>query len=363
MLDPFGGSGTTLAVAKKLGRRFLGFELSAEYAKQIKERLAAHQARRPAGRRGRAADQRPQHGRRPPTEASSGANRRRLGPQLRRIQGTTMKFAICNETFQDWPIDKGVCLCGRVRLHGGRDRPVHDRPLRHARSRRPQRAEVRRAGRGRRPGGHRPALAAGQDRRASTSPAPTPQSRRRTAEYLAELARFCADLGGRVMVFGSPQQRNLLPGVDAEQGMRVRGRGALPVLPVLEEGDVILALEPLGPEETNFLVTTAEAVELAERIGSPASPPAPGLQGDGHRGGSDRRISSASTAGSWPISMPTIPTARGRVSAQLDFRPIFQALGEIDYRGWVSVEVFDYSPASRTWPKEASTTCEIASVS
>ncbi len=39
VLDPFGGSGTTLAVAKKLKRRFLGFELSAEYAKQIRKRL------------------------------------------------------------------------------------------------------------------------------------------------------------------------------------------------------------------------------------------------------------------------------------------------------------------------------------
>ena len=40
VLDPFGGSGTTLAVAKKLGRRFLGFELSAEYSERIEERLA-----------------------------------------------------------------------------------------------------------------------------------------------------------------------------------------------------------------------------------------------------------------------------------------------------------------------------------
>lgn len=40
VLDPFGGSGTTLAVAKKLARRFLGFELSPEYAKNIAERLA-----------------------------------------------------------------------------------------------------------------------------------------------------------------------------------------------------------------------------------------------------------------------------------------------------------------------------------
>ena len=39
VLDPFGGSGTTLAVAKKLSRNFLGFELSEEYARQTTERL------------------------------------------------------------------------------------------------------------------------------------------------------------------------------------------------------------------------------------------------------------------------------------------------------------------------------------
>ena len=41
VLDPFGGSGTTLVVAKKLDRRFLGFELSPDYAAQIQARLDA----------------------------------------------------------------------------------------------------------------------------------------------------------------------------------------------------------------------------------------------------------------------------------------------------------------------------------
>jgi site-specific DNA-methyltransferase (adenine-specific) len=39
ILDPFTGSGTTLAVAKKLGREFLGCELSSEYVKYATERL------------------------------------------------------------------------------------------------------------------------------------------------------------------------------------------------------------------------------------------------------------------------------------------------------------------------------------
>ena len=39
VLDPFAGSGTTLAVAKKLGRRFVGFELSEQYAEGVRRRL------------------------------------------------------------------------------------------------------------------------------------------------------------------------------------------------------------------------------------------------------------------------------------------------------------------------------------
>ena len=39
VLDPFAGSGTTLATARRLGRRYLGIELSAEYAAAIRRRL------------------------------------------------------------------------------------------------------------------------------------------------------------------------------------------------------------------------------------------------------------------------------------------------------------------------------------
>jgi len=40
VLDPFAGSGTTLAVAKKLRRKFVGFELSNKYAQKVEDRLA-----------------------------------------------------------------------------------------------------------------------------------------------------------------------------------------------------------------------------------------------------------------------------------------------------------------------------------
>ena len=41
VLDPFSGSSTTLAVAKKLGRQFIGFDISEEYIARGRSRLAA----------------------------------------------------------------------------------------------------------------------------------------------------------------------------------------------------------------------------------------------------------------------------------------------------------------------------------
>ncbi len=41
VLDPFAGSGTTLAVAKKLGRQWIGYDMSPDYAAKADSRLAA----------------------------------------------------------------------------------------------------------------------------------------------------------------------------------------------------------------------------------------------------------------------------------------------------------------------------------
>ncbi|MCC6678629.1 MAG: site-specific DNA-methyltransferase [Phycisphaerales bacterium] len=48
VLDPFAGSGTTCVVAKRLGRRYLGFEASPKYAEQARRRLNSVDSSPPA---------------------------------------------------------------------------------------------------------------------------------------------------------------------------------------------------------------------------------------------------------------------------------------------------------------------------
>ena len=81
----------------------------------------------------------------------------------------------------------------------------------------------------------------------------TQSVRRATADYLVELARGCADLGGDLMVFGSPAQRRIPPGATQEQAtdcavdtFRRRASG-------IADCGVKLCLEPLSPPEADFI--------------------------------------------------------------------------------------------------------------
>ena len=47
------------------------------------------------------------------------------------------------------------------------------------------------------------------------------------------------------------------------------------------------------------------------------------------------------------------PNRQGPGFGDLDFRPILETLARIDYRGWISVEVFDYAPGPERLASES----------
>ncbi len=181
---------------------------------------------------------------------------------------------------------------------------------------------------------------------------PDTDVRRRTADYLQELARLCRDLGGSRMILGSPQQRNVPSGVAYAEAFGYAVDVVRSCLGVLEETGVTLCMEPLAPAEGNFLNTAADAVRLIGEVGHPNC----------------RLILDCKAMSSEAVPIPDLireyravlahfhandPNKLGPGFGQLDFVPIFAALGEIDYRGWVSVEVFDYSPGVERLARES----------
>ncbi len=261
-----------------------------------------------------------------------------------------MKFAICNETFQDWPFDRAFAFAAECGYTGLEMAPFTiDTDVRKITP--SQRDEV-----------CRQAEAAGLDiiglhwLLAKTEgfylTTPDADVRRRTAEYLKDLARLCRDFGGSVMVLGSPLQRILLPGVTNDEAMKYAAEVLQHAMPVCEELDVTIALEPLSPEWGPFLNTAAEGVQLMEMVGS----------------NNCRLHLDCIAMATEPTPIPELlrrhrremvhlhvndPNKQGPGMGKLDFKPIFEALGEIDYRGWVSVEVFDYTPGPERLARES----------
>ena len=261
-----------------------------------------------------------------------------------------MKFAICNEMFVDWPFERAFAFARECGYTGLEIAPFTLAKYAHDISPQ-QRAEARRQmeAAGLECVGLHWLLAQTEGFYLTTTDG---RVRSSTSNYLAELARLCRDLGGRVMVLGSPMQRNLLPGVSHDEAMKYAADVLQSAAPAFEENDVLLAVEPLGPQEGDFLNTAELGVKLIEMVGHP-------------RVRLHLDVKAMSTEAR-PI--PEIirnhaallehfhandPNRRGPGMGELDFVPIFAALREIDYQGWVSVEVFDYEPGPERLARES----------
>ena len=92
--------------------------------------------------------------------------------------------------------------------------------------------------------------------------------RQKTAGYLGRLAAVCRQLGGGVMVFGSPDQRSIQSGITVQQANDLAIDCIRRLLPALQEHNVTLALEPLGPEEGDFLLTAEWGRQLVTELDS-----------------------------------------------------------------------------------------------
>ncbi|MGL6195073.1 MAG: sugar phosphate isomerase/epimerase family protein [Thermoguttaceae bacterium] len=182
---------------------------------------------------------------------------------------------------------------------------------------------------------------------------PDADVRKKTSNYFIALAELCSELGGEFMVLGSPNQRSLLPGVNLEQAMDYAAFVLEKVVPTLEKTGVKIAVEPLTQQETDFLTTADSTRILLDKIGAlehialhldckamcGESKPIPQII----RENKDILI----------YFHLNDPNLQGPGFGNLEFGPIFEALKEIGYTGWASVEPFDYSPGVERLSKDS----------
>ena len=261
-----------------------------------------------------------------------------------------VRYAICNEIFEPWPWER---VCDYVRGLGYEGLEVAPFTLADSADQvTPQRrTELRRAAEA------RGVEVLGLHWLLVKPPGlyithPDAAVRRRTADYFRQLVDLCADLGGRVMVIGSPKQRNLMPGVSREQAMEYAAQVFGPSLDPAARRGVTLAFEPLGPAETDFVNTVAEAIELVKQVEHP-----------NFRINLDVKAMSSEAR---PIP-DVIRSAKGYVAhvqvndpnllgpgmGEVKFEPIIAALREIGYDGWLSVEAFDLKPGAERIARES----------
>ncbi|MCS1409474.1 MAG: D-tagatose 3-epimerase [Verrucomicrobia subdivision 3 bacterium] len=176
--------------------------------------------------------------------------------------------------------------------------------------------------------------------------------REKTAQYFCDLVDFCGDLGGKAIVVGSPKQRNLLPGITFDQAWAWAKQVFHPSIARAAERDVIICFEPLAPAETDFINTAEEAIRFTKEFDSPnfkiildvkamcsMSKPIPEIIKE--------------SAGEFAYFHANDENLKGPGFGEVDFQPIAQALKEVGYEGYVSVEVFNFNEGPEVIAKKS----------
>jgi sugar phosphate isomerase/epimerase len=256
-----------------------------------------------------------------------------------------MRFAICNELFQGWDFKRIVDFVADTGYDGLEIAPftLADSVVHIPAGRREELKKIA-ADRGIALTGLHWLLVKPEGLHVTTADEAV---RQRTIDYLRHLVDFCGDVGGKVMVFGSPNQRSIPEGTAPEEGWKRALDSFAACGDTAKSRGVTLCLEALPAGLTNLLNTNAQVIAAVKEINHPnirmmvdvksmcaeSMPVADNIRAcDGWF-----RYVHANDA-----------NLKGPGFGDVDFKPIFQALTELSYAGYVSVEVFDFTEGPET---------------
>jgi sugar phosphate isomerase/epimerase len=180
---------------------------------------------------------------------------------------------------------------------------------------------------------------------------PDEDMRRRSWDYVRGLVDLCADLRGGdapggVMVFGSPNQRKTTGGLTSAQAKNNFIEGVRGIVKHLEGRSVTLCVEALPLAQCDVILTLDEAAQVVGEIDSPAVR----TMFDSHNAIDEAAPHEAIVQKHWDlirhIHVNELDGSYPRPNGGYDFKPVLQAAKDRNFTGWVSMEVFDFTPGA-----------------
>ncbi len=168
----------------------------------------------------------------------------------------------------------------------------------------------------------------------------------RSWQHIHDLIDLCADLGdNRVMVFGSPFQRNSTGGLTPAQATRRFADGLRSVAPHATDRGVRILVEALPKAQSDIVNTVAEAVAIVDEIASPGVR----TMFDTHNAIDETEPHAVILERFYDkIFHVHVNELDGGYcgSGDYDFKPILEVLRRKNFAEWVSLEAFDFKPGA-----------------
>jgi D-psicose/D-tagatose/L-ribulose 3-epimerase len=170
--------------------------------------------------------------------------------------------------------------------------------------------------------------------------------RKKTMDVMLALIELCAELGGKYLVHGSPQQRRVEAGETRGAAMARAKECFAAVAERAQKAGVVYCIEPLSSEQTPLINTLEEASQIVNEIGNSAVR----TMLDCSSAGRMEKEPLGALADRWlPKGLiahvqVNDRNRRGPGQGEQRFAPLFAALKKHGYAGDVAVEPFDYVP-------------------
>lgn len=168
--------------------------------------------------------------------------------------------------------------------------------------------------------------------------------RERSWNHIRALIDLCADLGPNgILVFGSPAQRRSTGGSTRAESTRRWVDGFASVAGQAAERGVTILVEALPSADSDVCNTVAEAVSIVQELNSPAIR----TMFDSHNAADETEPHAVIVDRYFDyLRHVHVNEMDGRYpgTGNYDFRAILEVLQRRNYRGWVSLEVFDFKP-------------------